>query len=410
MQPQFNFGVAAVKLPLENALQKSDRNKREKQPWLAGNRQKRDLSMTYDIRIWEQIGSTVEWKTAKLEQDIQGEIAKDRSLRGFHGFYPVPWQLQEVLKQRAESWIQRLYDPCCEARKASGGELSLEFDLAVWAYWIEPFIMREVQTTADGYRASKLMELLLCAVESTPENRRSLKVGQKDCCAAVRNKIQETWNDKLHHRPSRIEEAARTMSAGNAIPAPSARIVMGLPPEPTPTPTIATPAPPAQSPAVSTSSVVTDPSELPVREALDALDQPSLPAPAVTTPFVTPKNSAAKKWQSIEILFLSDHRIQIRVNGKSMEALNFAEFGFADGRTQNANKAWELLRVLAEERGIIRDGKAVGEDWSKVEKRIQEIRKVLREYFGLPNDPIPFVVGTGYQSLFKISCARSFHT
>ena len=112
MQPQFNFGVAAVKLPLESALQKSDRNKREKQPWLAGNRQKRDLSMTYDIRIWEQIGSTVEWKTAKLEQDIQGEIAKDRSLRGFHGFYPVPWQLQEVLKQRAESWIQRLYDPC----------------------------------------------------------------------------------------------------------------------------------------------------------------------------------------------------------------------------------------------------------------------------------------------------------
>jgi hypothetical protein len=129
----------------------------------------------------------------------------------------------------------------------------------------------------------------------------------------------------------------------------------------------------------------------------------------VTTPAVRPKNSAARNWESIEILFLSDHRIQIRVNGKSMEALNFAEFGFADGRTQNPNKAWELLRVLAEERGIIRNGNAVGEDWAKVEKRMQEIRKVLREYFALPDDPIPFV-GTGYQSRFKISCTRSFHT
>jgi hypothetical protein len=362
--------------------------------------------MTYDISIWEQIGSTVEWKARNLEQDIQGEIAKDRSLRGFHSVYPVPWQLGEVLKQRAESWIQRLYDPCCEAHLAIGGKLSLEFDMTAWAYWIEPFIMCEVQTTADGYRASKLMELLLCAVGSTPEKRRSLKTGQKDSCLNVRERVRDTWYSKLHHVPSRIDEAARAISAYNAIQARAARVVRGLAPEPTPTPTIATPVPPAQIPAVSTSSVVTDPSGgSSVKKALDALGQPSLPAPAVT-----PKNSAAKEWQTIEILFLSDHRIQIRVNGKSMESRNFAEFGFADGRTQNVNKAWELLRVMAEERGIIRNGKAVGEHWSKVEKRIQEIRKVLREYFGLPDDPIPFVEGTGYQSPFKISCASSFHT
>ena len=41
-----------------------------------------------------------------------------------------------------------------------------------------------------------------------------------------------------------------------------------------------------------------------------------------------------QNWQSIEILFISDHRLQIRVNGKSMESLNFTEFGFADGRTR----------------------------------------------------------------------------
>ena len=304
--------------------------------------------------------------------------------------------------------------PVAKLAQQVAGELSLEFERAVWAYWIEPFIKQELQTTADGYRASRLMELLLCAVGSTAENRRSLKVGQKDCCVAVRNGVQESWYYKLHQLPSRTEEAIRAMSSYNAMQAPASRIVRGLPPEPTPTPGIATPAPPAQIPAVLTSSVVTDPSgESPVKKALDALGQPSLPAPAapaVTTSAVTPKNSADKKWESIEILFLSDHRIQIRVNGKNMESVNFAEFGFADGRTQNPNKAWELLRVLAEERGIIRNGKAVGEGWAKVEKRIQETRKVLREYFGLPDDPIPFVEGTGYQSRFKISCTRSFHT
>ena len=63
---------------------------------------------------------------------------------------------------------------------------------------------------------------------------------------------------------------------------------------------------------------------------------------------------------------------------------------------------------MAEERGVILDGKAIGEDWSKIEKRIQEIRKILRDYFGLPGDPIPFIEGGGYQSIFKIGCTRSF--
>jgi hypothetical protein len=35
---------------------------------------------------------------------------------------------------------------------------------------------------------------------------------------------------------------------------------------------------------------------------------------------------------------------------------NYAEFGFADGRTGNPNQAWEALRALAEQRGFIRDG------------------------------------------------------
>lgn len=362
--------------------------------------------MSYDIGIWEQIRSTVQWKTCSLERDISKEISTDKSLCDFHSLYPVPWQLKEVLKQRGNNWIQRLYGPCCDVYRNGGKEISLEFDLAVWAFWIEPFITREVQTTEDGYRASRLMELLLCAIGATPEKRRSLKVGQKDCCVAVRNELCQTWFDKLHHRPSRIEEAARAISAYNSIERRAARIVRGLPPEPSETPNVVIPAPPAPIPAESASPVVGQASaESPMPKPSDAQEPPALP-----TRIMAPKNSAAKNWQSIEILFISDHRLQIRVDGKSMESLNFTEFGFADGRTQNPNKAWELLRALAEARGTIRDGKPIGEQWSKVEKRIQDIRRVMREYFGLPDDPIPFVEGTGYQTLFKIKCTPSFRT
>jgi hypothetical protein len=108
---------------------------------------------------------------------------------------------------------------------------------------------------------------------------------------------------------------------------------------------------------------------------------------SASTAAVKPKNSEAKNWDSIEILFLSDHRVQICVNGKRMEVLTYAEFGFEDGRSENPNKQWDLLRTLAEEQGAIREGKTVGEPWPKIEKRIQEMRKTLREYFGLAGAP-----------------------
>lgn len=289
--------------------------------------------MTYDLGIWEQIRFNVERKTRTVERDISKEISTDSSLRDFHDVYPVPWQFKEVLKQRADNWIQRLYVPCCDVYRHSGRELSLEFDLAVWAYWIEPFIMRELQTTEGGYRASKLLELLLCAAGSTPEKRRALKVSQKDCCVAVRNELYQAWYDKLHHRPSRIEEAARAISAYNAVQARAARIVRGLPPVPSETQN--TPVPPAPILALSTPPFGAQPSaEPPMPKSSDAEEQ-SAPSARV----VTPKNSAAKNWQAIEILFISDHRVQIRVNEKSMESLNFTEFGLTDGRTQNPNKA-----------------------------------------------------------------------
>jgi hypothetical protein len=115
----------------------------------------------------------------------------------------------------------------------------------------------------------------------------------------------------------------------------------------------------------------------------------------------------AASWDAVEIRFLSDHKVQIKV-GDSTYPQNYAEMGFEDGRTKNPNKAWETLRLLGAS-GTIRAA-TTGRDWAKVEKRVQEIRKVLKKHFRIHADPVPFIKGTGYRTCFKIGYSPSFNT
>jgi hypothetical protein len=141
--------------------------------------------------------------------------------------------------------------------------------------------------------------------------------------------------------------------------------------------------------------------------------KPGLTEPAQGKPAKVAKGArgGGVSWQAIEISFLSDERVQIR-NGTGTETQNYGELGFADRRAKRGkpNRAWVTLRAMAELNGIIRDGAKTNAEWPKVEKRIQEIRKVLRKHFSITADPIPFVEGTGYQACFKIGCSPSFHT
>jgi hypothetical protein len=217
----------------------------------------------YDIGVWEEIGTSVSRKTELLVEDINKEIQKDRSLAEFQSQQPVPWQLREIMVQRANAWVQRVYDLCCEDYKNRGKAVSADFDRAVWAYCIDPFINRQKEDDIHRQTMSGFLELLLCAVGSPREKRHFLTVGQKNCCLHVRGKIRETWHQKLQQLPSRIGEA----------------------------------------PELS-------------RQALEVRDARSNAAKAAT-------------WEEIEILFLSDERVQI-LNGTNRETRNYAEFGFAD--------------------------------------------------------------------------------
>lgn len=122
----------------------------------------------------------------------------------------------------------------------------------------------------------------------------------------------------------------------------------------------------------------------------------------------------ADNWEDIEILFLSDERVQITL-GTQTETRNYEEMGFASKQNGKPVLAWVALREMAERGGVTQ---VVGdrEMWAAVEKRIQEIRKVLRHRFGLTDDPLPFKKmqrgskDFGYRAKFKVGCRPSYES
>jgi hypothetical protein len=125
----------------------------------------------------------------------------------------------------------------------------------------------------------------------------------------------------------------------------------------------------------------------------------------------------ATDWADIEILFLSDHRIQVR-SGSHSETYNWGDFGFVDRRSNKPDSHWGILRALARLNGVLRTTSEAGCDWRKVEKSIQTIRQRLRERFHLDSDPLPFVkkgevvkgerFEGGYVAQFNIGTGPSF--
>lgn len=364
----------------------------------------------YDVSIWEGIRATVRREMDGLVESIKREIPKDPSLAEFQGNRSIPWQLSQIMEQRANAWVQSTYDLCCDAHKKTGRELSADFDRAVWAYCIERFVMGET----ESHMGSGLLELLLCAVGSPPEKRRVLSVNQQDCCLAVRRTIFEAWRSKLIGVPSSREEAVRVLSVGKEMETRARRSARGLPPEPPVQPPPAGQAAPlvkaVPSPALQSTPEASS-AALPASPASPLVQRETVIEPeSVTEGDVPAQPSGVQEaaWEDIEIMFLSDERIQI-CNGVNRETRNYAEFGFADGRNENPNQAWKVLRALAAE-GVIRNEKEAGLPWRKVEKQIQEIRKILRKHFGISTDPVPFVKDLGYKTCFKIGLGRSFHT
>ena len=115
----------------------------------------------------------------------------------------------------------------------------------------------------------------------------------------------------------------------------------------------------------------------------------------------------AEHWGEVEISFFNEFSVQIK-SGKIKANREFGALGMAHQRSGKPTLAWQTLHDLAQTNGIINrpTGRAI--TWATQEKRMQELRTWLRDQFGLSEDPLPFVKGTGYRAKFKISFARSY--
>jgi len=365
--------------------------------------------MAPDINIWEGIRDGVKPKTYQLIEKVKGEIPRDTSLNEYRGHRPIPWQLRDVMKQRGNSWVQEVYDLCCRARKDMSRPPSHDFDRAVWAYWIEPFITGTRQPGRE-YSMSPLLDLLFCAVGVPDEKRNALTVSERDACLNVRLVISEIWYYQLNHLPSRLDEAAASMAAYYAHERHASLISAGAasPPQDT----VPTEIKLKGKEAGLSEPLPEDPVSIQVQLNGTGADHVSsaveLEGSALELDALERRLPAGPNWKAIEIFFISDERVQIRIGDKH-ETLNYSEFGFEDGRNGKPNLAWATLRAMAEQEGIIRNA-GNAPTWSMVEKNIQKIRKVLRDHFQISADPIPYISGTGYQASFKVGRRPSFDT
>jgi hypothetical protein len=124
-----------------------------------------------------------------------------------------------------------------------------------------------------------------------------------------------------------------------------------------------------------------------------------------------PQTPSLEKWDLLRVSFVSDQRLQFFIDGQPSDTYNYAELGFADGRSRKGNKpkaAWETVKLLAQCGGTISYVLNTRIDWRRIEKRIEEIREMLRTKFAIQDDPIPYVRGTGYVAQFKIDLAASY--
>lgn len=102
-------------------------------------------------------------------------------------------------------------------------------------------------------------------------------------------------------------------------------------------------------------------------------------------------------WDEITISFVSDESVKIEARN-IRERYMFAEMGFKDNRKGDLpNQLWYLLRGMAQTNGEIPDKTPDLLDLDnrkKTEKAINRIRKILREFFSIDGDPIPWYRST----------------
>lgn len=119
-------------------------------------------------------------------------------------------------------------------------------------------------------------------------------------------------------------------------------------------------------------------------------------------PFTT---LSGAQWNEVKISFIDDENVKISIRDK-IEKKHYSQIGFKDNRSNNKPvKSWYILLDFREKESL----KFSQNNKSKIEKGIQDLRKRLRAYFGIQENPI--ALEHGYKPKFEVSrCENQGHS
>jgi hypothetical protein len=110
-----------------------------------------------------------------------------------------------------------------------------------------------------------------------------------------------------------------------------------------------------------------------------------------------------ENWEDIELTFIGDHDLEIRV-GDKVQKVHYKEIeGFEDRRTGKPSQLWAMVRVFGRlPDGTMPDDSRYGQEWLAIKKKIERASEALRKHFRLTGDPFPYIFKVGYRSRVKI--------
>ena len=115
-------------------------------------------------------------------------------------------------------------------------------------------------------------------------------------------------------------------------------------------------------------------------------------SPQKIVPFPTPSGT---QWHEIKISVVDNDNVSINIREK-IERRNYAEMGFKNQKNGKSVKSWQFLLAFRKKERLTFSQ----ENRDTVEKSIQDLRKRLRAYFRIQDDPIDYE--GGYKPKFKI--------
>lgn len=115
-------------------------------------------------------------------------------------------------------------------------------------------------------------------------------------------------------------------------------------------------------------------------------------------PFPTPTGT---QWHEVNIYFIDSENVKISARDKT-ETKHFFDMGFRKGKTCKPVKSWDALFAFSKKECLTYSQSLK----SKTEKDIQDLRKRLKAYFGIQDDPF-ILEHDGYKPVFKVCASES---